>query len=224
MRISLHKLELELLPAPAIWIASERVLIIADTHFGKSAAFRNQGLAVPDGELKEDLDRISQLIEKYRPGRFIVAGDFLHSPHGLDEGVDSILRTWSRELKVTIEVATGNHDRRAGRIDCDQILYSQEIEVAGLKVIHDPGDFSESDIGLCGHLHPVISVKSGKRTRLRLPAFWLKNGKHLIMPSFGSLTGGQMISPRKNDKVFGLLGSETREIPLKLCSKHVNSQ
>ena len=44
-----------LLPEKAIYWPRERMLIIADIHFGKAAAFRSLGVPVPRGTTSENL-------------------------------------------------------------------------------------------------------------------------------------------------------------------------
>ena len=65
----------------ALFYPGESALLVADTHFGKGAFLRRQGLALPGGQSAADLDRLSALIERFRPARLIVLGDFFHQLH-----------------------------------------------------------------------------------------------------------------------------------------------
>lgn len=216
VRICLSDQELELLPEPAIWFPQSRILLIADTHFGKSAAFRKQGIPVPEGELGADLDRIHTLSEKYDPSRIIVAGDFLHSRFGITDSLTVEIQTLLEKLPCPIEIATGNHDRRAGELSLARLTYQPEIDVEGLSIIHDPADFRAGASGIAGHLHPVILLRTGKRSKIRVPCFWLREGRQLILPSFGSFTGGHPIAPLPNDRVFAVMRDKVAEIPAKV--------
>ncbi len=71
----------------------------------------------------------------------------------------------------------------------------------GLAIIHDPADAEGSAFHLCGHLHPIVKMPDGKRTSLRFPCF-LNRGNTLILPSFGSFTGGAVMHPKNDDRDF----------------------
>ena len=54
---------LVLLPQKAVYWPRERMLAIADIHFGKAAAFRSFGIPVPRGTTTENLDALDALID-----------------------------------------------------------------------------------------------------------------------------------------------------------------
>lgn len=56
---------------------------------------------------------------------------------------------------------------------------------------------------LCGHIHPAVSLRDMTRRRERAPCFWLSSGV-LVLPAFGSFTGGKAINPRPGDAVFAV--------------------
>jgi len=53
---------------------------------------------------------------------------------------------------------------------------------------------------IAGHIHPVFNMARVRR-RLRVPVFWQRPDV-LVMPSFGTFTGGATIRPAPTDALF----------------------
>ena len=89
----------------ALFYPGESALLVADTHFGKGAFLRRQGLALPGGQSAADLDRLSALIERFRPARLIVLGAFFHHrPRAGEPFLDAWPRWRERHPALTPEV------------------------------------------------------------------------------------------------------------------------
>jgi len=202
-----HKIEL--LSDHAVFLPEQSSLILADVHLGKAAAFQAHGLPVPTGDDEADLNRISHLLKSTQAQKLIIAGDLLHSPVGISPHFSSQLKTWMRQCPAEITLVLGNHDQRALRSHPMESVPALEID--GIHIIHDPADASE-DFSICGHLHPVIQLKDKPRSRLRTACFWLTE-KALIMPSFGTFTGGHPIKPNTKDRIFIPLNNRVVELP-----------
>ena len=84
-----------------------------------------------------------------------------------------------------------------------------------MRVIHDPAQASGKRLHVSGHLHPVVKIPDGKRTSLRLPCFLLRENT-LVIPAFGSFTGGAIIATHSHDRVFVVLRDEVIELPAAL--------
>ena len=54
----------------------------------------------------------------------------------------------------------------------------------------------------CGHLHPAVSMKTG-RDRMRMPCF-LFRGSTALLPAFGAFTGSHPIRPRPGDRIYAV--------------------
>ncbi|MFM1897944.1 MAG: hypothetical protein RL577_184, partial [Bacteroidota bacterium] len=65
---------------------------------------------------------------------------------------------------------------------------------------------------ICGHLHPVYSLRGKGRQSLRLPCFWL-NKQRLVLPAFSSLAGGYNIKPENGEKLYISDGKSVWEVP-----------
>lgn len=185
-----------------------RSLVVADVHLGKSAAFRARGLAVPEGDDARDLERLKRLVTTHHAGRLIIAGDLFHAAAGMTPELKQSLETFVRELAIPICLVEGNHDAKVGR----QPLPGQSLlDVADLRIVHDPADATAGRVHVCGHWHPVARIAEGRRS-LRMPCFLLR-GTTLVLPAFGSFTGGGRIPPQSGDRCFVALREGVVELP-----------
>ncbi len=203
---------LTLLPEGGLFLADSATLVVADLHLGKSAAFRARGLPVPEGDTARDLGRMIALAEKLGAARLVVAGDLFHSPSGITAELEAALDTFLDSIGIPVSLVLGNHDAKL--VAVPKRLHAVGILDLGngIKVIHDPADAHGEGLHVCGHLHPVVKIPDGTRTSLRLPCF-LHRGNTLVLPSFGSFTGGLVIKPVEGDRIFVSLRDQVIELP-----------
>ncbi len=203
---------LTLLPEGAVFLTDSSTLVLADLHLGKSAAFRAKGLPVPEGDTARDLARVSKLVEKNGALRLVIAGDLFHAPSGITPDLELALEEFFNAIAIPLTLVLGNHDAKLRMIPSRlHPVESLDLE-CGITVIHDPADAKGDRLHLCGHLHPVVKIPDGKRTSLRFPCF-LNRGNTLVLPSFGSFTGGAVIHPKLSDRVFVTLRDRVAELP-----------
>lgn len=184
-----------------IWPAT-RTLLIADPHFGKDDVFRRAGIALPSGTAFADLARLTTLIEAHACERLLVLGDFLHAAtHAGDSFLTAFSEWRASHPHLAVEVIAGNHDRRE-RAD----RWKDVIRWHTVPLVHPPFVFSHEPVPdvrgyvIAGHIHPVFHMARVRR-RLRVPVFW-KRADVLVMPSFGSFTGGATIRPTATDTLY----------------------
>ena len=204
-----------LLHEGAVFLTHTSALIVADVHLGKSAAFRARGLPVPEGDTARDLKRLLDLTQKYQAAHLIVAGDLFHARSGMTPELESEFAQFIKTLEIPLSLVVGNHDAKLKHLPAGLRAVSQLELEDGLRVIHDPADADEDAFHLAGHLHPVIKIPDGKRTSLRLACF-IQRGQTLILPAFGSFTGGAILKPRELDRVFVPLREQVLELPASL--------
>ena len=203
---------LTLLPEGAVYLMDSATLVVADLHLGKSAAFRAKGLPVPEGDTARDLGRARTLVEKHGAARLVVAGDLFHAPSGITPELEAALDGFLDAIGIPVTLVLGNHDVKLrsipARLEC-----VRELDLGnGLRIVHDPADAVGGDFHLCGHYHPVVKIPDGKRTWLRFPCFF-NRGNHLVMPAFGTFTGGAVVHPEAEDRVFLALRDQMIELP-----------
>lgn len=190
-----------------------KALVVSDLHLGKSATFRAQGLPVPEGENEHDLARLKEALTRHGATRLIIAGDLIHAPAGKTPATLSAIESFLESCPVPITLVLGNHDRKSGLLPSSwglEILDSLELD--GWLIVHDPSEAPADRPSIAGHWHPAIRIPDGKRTSLRLPCFWLR-GRNLVLPSFGSFTGGQVVDPQPGDQIFTVLRDQVVELP-----------
>ena len=215
MRLHLADIEIELIPAPGVWMPATRDLVLADVHLGKSAAFRARGIPVPEGETAADLDRMARLVREFGARRLIIAGDLVHAPASLGGGFTPLLESWVRELGCGFLLVEGNHDRAAGRLPVETAAH---LDLGPLRIVHDPADLDAGQAGIAGHLHPSVRIASSPRSSFRQPCFRLR-GHHLVLPAFGTFTGTHAIPPQLGDRHFAALRGRLVEIPESLTTR-----
>ena len=99
-----------------VW-PGERTLVIADTHFGKDAAARAVGAAVPEGTTVADLARLDGLVARHAVARLWILGDVFHSEFSKEARTMAVLEAWrERWSGLEVEIVLGNHDRRVDRL------------------------------------------------------------------------------------------------------------
>jgi DNA ligase-associated metallophosphoesterase len=211
--INFAKQTLHLLPDRAIWWPARSTLVITDPHFGKSAAFRKIGIPVPAGATTKDLARLATLIAQTSPQRLIILGDFLHSRAGRQPEVFEAIASWRQShQQLPIILVRGNHDRSAGNVPAEWEI--QEVEEPftddGIALIHDP-KCTGPHPALAGHVHPVVALPDYDGTAVTVPCFVLDENC-LIVPSFGTFTGGHRMDRREGRRIFVVAAQ--RVIPL----------
>jgi len=198
---------LELLPEKALHWPASRTLLVADTHFGKAATFRQFGIPVPAGTTAAMLQRLAGLIRRTGAERLFVLGDLVHSPVRGKQDFEAELLQWRKSHQsLTIELVPGNHDRG------HRELFSQlSLTVKNLPhreppflLCHDHEQANDNLLYvLAGHVHPGVRVAVGGKAELRLPCFWFSESFGLL-PAYGDFTGCGLINPAHTDGVYAV--------------------
>ncbi|MDB4951373.1 MAG: metallophosphoesterase [Gemmatimonadetes bacterium] len=204
---------LVLLPERAVLWPRAGTLLVADTHFGKAAAFRAGGLPVPGGTTAEGLARLDRALDRTGAGRVVFLGDFLHARQGRAPATFQSLGEWQRRrATVDLVLVRGNHDRGAGdppkemQIRCvDPPLLEAPFVLA-----HHP-DPAPHGYVLAGHVHPAVLLTGRGRQRARLPCFWF-GAWGAVLPAFGGFTGVAEVAPAAGDRVFVVADGEVVEV------------
>ena len=209
--------ELQLLPERGLFWERSSTLMLADWHVGKSAAFRAAGIAVPEGDLVEEIGRVAAMLDRTGAENLVVLGDFVHAASSLSNTVVGQVEAWFEEMEqrdTRVSLVSGNHDRSAGISRIGKLgieLLPEVCERAPFVLRHEPGA-SEDGYVLAGHIHPAVRLGEGKAGGLRAPCFWF--GKECgVLPAFGGFTGGRRVDAQKGDRVFAVGGGEVIEVP-----------
>ena len=194
--------QLWLLASKAIYWPARKMLIIADIHFGKAAAFRALGVPVPRGTTTQNLLALDALLARYACEEIVFLGDFLHARAAHAAATVAAMLAWrARHRDVRLTVVRGNHDAHAG--DPAAALGIRMVDephsVGKLSFCHHPDTVAPGYV-LAGHVHPVYHLRADG-DGLRLPCFLL-GPSHAILPAFGAFTGGHALRPAAGERVY----------------------
>lgn len=191
-----------LLPEKALYWPAQKMLIVADIHFGKAAAFRALGVPVPRGTTTENLTGLDALVDAHGAEHIVFLGDFLHARAAHASATQQAMLAWrERRSSLRLTLVRGNHDRHAGdpAAQLGIALVDEPHEIGPFAFCHHP-DIDTPGYALAGHIHPVY-VLATRFDALRLPCF-VVGSERMILPSFGSFTGGHAIRPEPGDTIY----------------------
>ena len=181
--------EFALCRSGALYWPRERALLVADLHLEKASFYASEGQMLPPYDSRETLGRLAAAIGETGARRVVTLGDNFHDSAGsarLEPHAEGMLAALVRAVDWVW--LTGNHDpaMRAG----GTVLV--ELELAGLVLRHRAAG-GETRCELSGHWHPRIEMTVRRRRIRRACAIRAANddgGGRLVLPAFGSLTGG----------------------------------
>lgn len=183
-------------PSGALWWPVQATLVVSDLHLGKSERMaRRGGPLLPPYEVVDTLSRLDAEIAALAPRRVVALGDSFDDMDAVAR-LDGRTRDWLIRLGAGRDWiwVTGNHDpappglggREADAIACGTLTFRH---------------IAEPDAGgeVSGHYHPKAAIAVRGRAVSR-PCF-LRDARRLILPAFGTYTGGL----RTRDRAFATL-------------------
>ncbi len=173
-------------PSGALWLAFERVLVVADLHLEKGSAYAAKGQLLPPYDTRETLARLAAETTRLRPKAIVLLGDSFHD----GAGEDRLSAEDARALRTLAAVAelvwiVGNHDAEGPRALPGEV--APLLSVQGLALVHEPADGPRAG-EVAGHLHPCARIK-GRTGSVRRRCF-VTDGERLVLPAFGAYAGG----------------------------------
>ncbi len=170
----------------ALFWPDRRALLVADLHFEKASWFARGGQMLPPYDSIATLADLTALVAATDANEVWCLGDSFHDSAGcerLPPRAQDMLRALTSARRWTW--ITGNHDPaildRCGGGVVDEAV------VDGLVLRHE-ADPAETRPELSGHFHPKLRIRvRGKQVARRC---FVATATKLILPAFGSLTGG----------------------------------
>ena len=196
-------------PEGALYWPSQSALLVADLHLEKASWFARLGQFLPPYDSVATLAALTELVQATGVKRLYCLGDSFHDRFGCDRlpnPARALLSAMTEKLDWTWIV--GNHD--PGFADhCGGTLV-EESEVAGIILRHEAvRDDLRPEIS--GHFHPKYRVNMrGRHVSRRC---FVASSTKLILPAFGSLTGGLDASHPEIVKQVGLGASALVPLP-----------
>lgn len=205
MEIEWHGEHLHLLWQRAIYWQEQRALIFSDSHFGKGAHFRKEGIAVPGSLFNTDLQKLEALLKAYSPERLIVIGDMFHSRYNKEVAQ---FGEWRKQFPtLEIKLAKGNHDILAHHVYHDMHIEVESVfQIGTFSFSHEPIESTDTYC-FTGHIHPGVRLEGNARQSIRLACFDFTE-KYCTLPAFSLFTGFKIIEPQVGDTIFGIAERE----------------
>lgn len=164
----------------ALWLAPERILVVADLHWGYAASHRARGNLLPQWGDDEVEASLRSLIADYAPREMIWLGDIVHAAEG-SEPAERFLR----EAKIAITVLAGNHDRRWAGAGTTSATRGRYFFHHGDVMRAVPSD----SIEIVGHHHPAFAWSDGAGGRVKVPALAITS-RRMVLPAFSPWASG----------------------------------
>jgi uncharacterized protein len=173
-------------PDGALHWPSEQALLVADLHLEKASWFARFGQFLPPYDSHATLTALAVEAERTGATRLYCLGDSFHDRFGCDRlpvSARELLTALTSKLDWTWIV--GNHD--PGFADHCGGRIADEVEIAGIILRHEAVR-DEPRPEISGHFHPKLRVNlRGRHVSRRC---FVTSATKIIMPAFGSLTGG----------------------------------
>lgn len=170
----------------SLYLPAYHTLIISDLHFEKAAS-QISAVPLPAYDTPDTLLRVEQAITATGAGRCIFLGDSFHNNEvAWRLPADPLSKLHDLAQKCDLHWVEGNHDPDLPRHIPGH--HCQELLIGSLEFRHMPVDNHKADFEFIGHYHPKARVKLRAR-RLSGKCF-VCNDHRLIMPAFGTFTGG----------------------------------
>lgn len=214
MEIELAGEKLVLSADKIIYWPKRQTIFIADLHLGKATHFRKSGIAVPMTIIKTEINRLENIISKFRPKRVFFLGDLFHSDLNHEWNIFSAFLEQHSELEFTL--VKGNHDILQADVYKSSSLKIQDepLNLQPFILSHHPIEKEQikvDQVNLCGHLHPGIRIKGKAKSYLNLACFYQEERK-MILPAFGSFTGLAKIKTKKESSSYAVLNDSVKKI------------
>lgn len=160
--------------------------MVADLHLEKASWFARLGQFLPPYDSHATLTALAAEVEWSSATRLFCLGDSFHDRFGCDRlpaSARGLLTALTSSLDWTWIV--GNHD--PGFADHCGGRIADEVEIAGIILRHEAVR-GEPRPEISGHFHPKLRVNlNGRHVSRRC---FVTSASKVIMPAFGSLTGG----------------------------------
>ena len=195
-------------PSGALYWPAQEALLVADLHLEKASWFARLGQLLPPYDSHATLTALAAEVERTGATRLYCLGDSFHDRFGCDRlpaNARAILMDLTSRLDWVWIV--GNHD--PGFADHCGGRIVEEAEVRGIVLRHAAAP-NDPRPEMSGHFHPKLRLTiNGRRIARRC---FVASVRKLILPAFGSLTGG--LDARHPEIVRAMSGEGVALVPV----------
>lgn len=192
----------------ALFWRARDALLVADLHLEKASWFARLGQLLPPYDSHATLTVLAEEVKRTGATRLYCLGDSFHDRFGCDRlPADSraLLEALTSRLDWTWIV--GNHD--PGFADHCGGTIVEEADIGGIVLRHE-ALARDPRPEISGHFHPKLRLSlNGRRISRRC---FVASDRKLILPAFGSLTGG--LDVRHPEIVRAISGEAVALVPV----------
>jgi len=161
-------------------------LVVADLHLEKASWYAAHGQPLPPYDSHDTLDRLARLATETGARAIWCLGDSFHDRDAAARIVPAIAERLRGQAAATkLLWIAGNHDGLSGGAWGGEV--ADELTIDGIVLRHQC-DPAETRPEISGHFHPKVRLTIRGRGVAR--ACFAGDARRLILPAFGSLTGG----------------------------------
>ena len=173
-------------PDGALFWPEQRALLVADLHLEKASWFARFGQFLPPYDSHATLTALAAAVGRTGAKRLFCLGDSFHDSFGC-ERLPASARALLTELTERVDWTwiVGNHD--PGFADHCGGRLADEVEIARIVLRHEAVR-DDPRPEMSGHYHPKLRLHlKGRQVSRRC---FVVSATKVILPAFGSLTGG----------------------------------
>jgi len=170
----------------ALYWPAQQALLVADLHLEKASWFARLGQFLPPYDSHATLTALTREAERTGAKRIFCLGDSFHDRFGCDR-LPATARNLLLQMTSQLDWVwiVGNHD--AGFSDHCGGRLAEQLDVAGIVLRHEAVR-DDPRPEMSGHYHPKLRLHlQGRHVSRRC---FVVSATKLILPAFGSLTGG----------------------------------
>ncbi|WP_419421405.1 ligase-associated DNA damage response endonuclease PdeM (plasmid) [Legionella sp. D16C41] len=182
-----------------IYWPAQQLVIVADLHLEKGSYYAKRGNPLPLYDTWDTLKRLEYVVDHFKPKILLSLGDNVHDSNAflrINNSARKLLEHISTQLDKWIWLM-GNHDKKVTLSFASNIFFCTNWKLENITFTHD--FLPDTPYQIVGHYHPKLKIK-----KISAKCF-LVNQNKIIMPSFGSYTGGLDI---KNNNFKKLMQGE----------------
>ncbi len=178
--------ELHIAGEAGLYWREHRLLVVSDLHLEKASSYAVRGQMLPPYDSLATLEAVAALAEQCGAKAVLCLGDNYHDDAGEARLQGDAARLLSRlTMDYDWTWVVGNHDPEVGAIWGGAVV--QEVEIDAILFRHEI-DPAYCGPEISGHFHPKLRMNVRGRS-IRRRAF-VQSANRLIMPAFGTFTGG----------------------------------
>ena len=204
----------ELVAPAALYWPERKALLVADLHLEKASFYARQGQMLPPYDSRATLQELANLMDQTKAEMVFCLGDNYHDDGG-EMGLENEAAALLQQLTSQVEWIwiSGNHDRDVSGL-WGGVVRSEWI--GSDIILRHAATENPSYPEISGHYHPKF--RTAVRGRHVSRRCFVIGDNHMIMPAFGSLTGGMAAT---DPAIEAIVGAPAQAV-IGLTEKHVS--